>query len=292
MKIAIYGKPYDNTLNASVGDLICTMNDAGFEVAIYERYHNHLNKMGLLKGNFTIFNRKTVDIKSFVCLVSVGGDGTLLDTATLIGASGVPIIGLNAGRLGFISSASVDEFEGVLQTLLDGTFQFEERSLLQIETKRNLFGSLNFALNELTVLKKDTAAMIKIDTYYHEEFLNSYWADGLVVSTPTGSTAYSLSCGGPIIMPGSENMVITPIAPHNLSIRPMVVPMSARLKLKISGRSDNFLISLDSRSEVILPDEEVIVSKAPFNLRLLQPEGHTFLNTVRHKLGWGLDKRN
>jgi len=268
------------------------MNDAGFEVAIYERYHNHLNKMGLLKGNFTIFNRKTVDIKSFVCLVSVGGDGTLLDTATLIGASGVPIIGLNAGRLGFISSASVDEFEGVLQTLLDGTFKFEERSLLQIETKRNLFGSLNFALNELTVLKKDTAAMIKIDTYYHEEFLNSYWADGLVVSTPTGSTAYSLSCGGPIIMPGSENMVITPIAPHNLSIRPMVVPMSARLKLKISGRSDNFLISLDSRSETIMPDEEIFVSKAPFTLRLLQPKGHTFLNTVRHKLGWGLDKRN
>lgn len=292
MKIAIYGKPYDNTLNTAVGELINSIERAGFEVAIYERYYNYLNENGHIDRDILIFNRENVAIRDFACLISIGGDGTLLDTATLIGNSNVPVIGINAGRLGFISSASLDELEGILKSVKDQSYKYEERSMLQVHTERGLFGDLNFALNELTVHKKDTAAMVKIDVHFDDEFLNTYWADGLIIGTPTGSTAYSLSCGGPIIVPGSENLVITPIAPHNLSVRPVVLSNNAKIKLSISGRSENFLIALDSRSEIIYPGEEITITKAPFTLRLLQPAGHTFLNTMRHKLGWGLDKRN
>lgn len=292
MKIAIYGKPYPNALNRSITTLIDAIENHGFEVVCYERFHDFLRSAGIIERSLPTFNRENVQIKDFACLVSVGGDGTLLDTATLIGNSGVPIIGINAGRLGFISSASIDEFEGVLKTIENQTYRVEERSLIQIQTERNLFGKLNFALNEVTVHKKDTAAMVKIEVMLDDEFLNTYWADGLIVSTPTGSTAYSLSCGGPIVIPGSANMVVTPIAPHNLSIRPVVISHDSRLRLKITGRSENFLLALDSRTEVIFPGEEIHVTKAPFTLRLIQPEGHTFVNTMRHKLGWGLDKRN
>lgn len=292
MKIAIYGKPYPNALNESIGTLMDAIENHGFEVVFYERYYEYLEGAQLLKRAYSTFNRENVNISDFTCLVSVGGDGTLLDTATLIRDSNVPIIGINAGRLGFISSASIDEFEGVLKTLENQTFRFEERALLQIQTERNLFGDLNFALNEVTLHKKDTAAMVKIEVMLDDEFLNTYWADGLIVSTPTGSTAYSLSCGGPIVIPGSANMVVTPIAPHNLSIRPVVISHNSHLRMKITGRSENFLLALDSRTEVIYPGEEILVTRAPFTIRLIQPEGHTFVNTMRHKLGWGLDKRN
>jgi NAD+ kinase len=161
-----------------------------------------------------------------------------------------------------------------------------------VETDRDVFGKHNFGLNEVTIHKKDTASMIQIESYVNDEYLNTYWADGLIVSTPTGSTAYSLSCGGPIIVPGSENFVITPIAPHNLNVRPVVVSNNVRLKLKAEGRSDDFLIAIDSRPEIIYPKEEIHISKAPFSINLLCPEGHTFLTTMRNKLAWGFDKRN
>ena len=201
--------------------LFNVLSKAGFEVEFYDRYGKYLVDNGFLQKTYSFFTRENADIASYTCLVSIGGDGTLLDTVTLIGDSGVPVVGINAGRLGFISSISMDEFEDVLETLKTGTFICDNRSLIQVDTKRKLFGETNFALNELTIHKKDTASMIKIDSFLDDEVLNTYWADGLIISTPTGSTAYNLSCGGPIIVPGSENVVVTPIAPHNLTVRPL-----------------------------------------------------------------------
>jgi NAD+ kinase len=292
MKIAIYGKPYQNELNNNIAGILDIIENRGFEPIIYEKYERFLNQEGHLKSGYRTFNRENVVIKDYCCLVSIGGDGTLLDTVTLVRDSNVPIVGLNAGRLGFISSLSVDELAEVLTCLEDGDYEVDKRSLLQVETSRNVFGNLNFGLNEVTLHKKDTASMIKIETYVNDEFLNTYWADGLIVSSPTGSTAYSLSCGGPIIVPGSENFVITPIAPHNLNVRPVVVSNSVTLKLSADGRSDNFLLAIDSRPETIYPNEEIKISKAPFTFSLLKPKGHTFLNTMRNKLAWGFDKRN
>jgi NAD+ kinase len=292
MKIALYGKPYDNELNRHIDKLLNTAEAVGFDVDIYEKYAHFLTEKGYLRENHKTFNRSDVEIAAYQCLVSIGGDGTLLDTVTMVGSSGIPVVGINAGRLGFISSISTEEFEEVLQSLKSGNFECEDRTLISVQTPRNLFGENNYALNEVTLHKKDTASMVTIDAYLNGEFLNTYWADGIIVSTPTGSTAYSLSCGGPIVVPGSDNVILTPIAPHNLNVRPVVISNNSELKLKISGRSENFLIALDSRSETLLPEEEIIVTKAPFNFRLLRPEGHSFISTMRNKLGWGLDKRN
>lgn len=292
MKIAIYGKPYENHLDRDVHQLVHCIEQNGFEVEFYERYGRHLKENGHLAGDYPMFTRENAEIESYSCLVSVGGDGTLLDTVTLIKDSGVPVVGINAGRLGFISSISIDEFEEVLISIKDGTFECDDRSLLQVETERNLFGATNFALNEMTIHKKDTASMIKIECFLDDEVLNTYWSDGLIISTPTGSTAYNLSCGGPIIVPGSENVVVTPIAPHNLTVRPLVVSNNSRLRLNVSGRSEDFLIAIDSRPEVLYPGEEVSVSRAPFYFKLIQPKGHSFLTAMRNKLTWGVDKRN
>lgn len=292
MKIAIYGKSYQNHLNKNVNQLVQCIEQAGFEVEFYDKYGKYLLDNGFLPKGYPSFTRENADIASYTCLVSIGGDGTLLDTVTLIGDSGVPVVGINAGRLGFISSISIDEFEQVLDTLKDGTFICDHRSLIQVDTERNLFGKTNYALNELTIHKKDTASMIRIDSFLDDEELNTYWADGLIISTPTGSTAYNLSCGGPMIVPGSENVVVTPIAPHNLTVRPLVVSNSSCLRLKVSGRSEDFLIALDSRPEILYPGEEVIVTRAPFYFNLIQPEGHSFLTAMRNKLTWGVDKRN
>jgi NAD+ kinase len=292
MKIAIYGKPFQNELNNEIAGILDIIENRGFEPVVYERYARFLNQEGYLKSGYHTFNREDVEIKDYCCLVSIGGDGTLLDTVTLVRDSNVPIVGLNAGRLGFISSLSVDELTQVLTCLENGDYEVDKRNLLQVETSRNVFGKLNFGLNEVTLHKKDTASMIKIETYVNDEFLNTYWADGLIISTPTGSTAYSLSCGGPIIVPGSENFVITPIAPHNLNVRPVVVSNNVTLKLRADGRTDNFLLAIDSRPETIFPNEEIQISKSTFTISLLKPKGHTFLNTMRNKLAWGFDKRN
>jgi len=292
MKIAIYGKPYQNELNNEIAGILNIIEKRGFEPVIYEKYEHFLREEGHLKSSHNTFNRENVVIKDYVCLVSIGGDGTLLDTVTLVRDSNVPIVGLNAGRLGFISSLSVDELAEVLTCLEEDNYEVDKRSLIQVETSRKVFRNLNFGLNEVTLHKKDTASMIQIETYVNDEFLNTYWADGIIVSSPTGSTAYSLSCGGPIIVPGSENFVITPIAPHNLNVRPVVVSNNVTLKLTADGRSENFLLAIDSRPETIYPKEEIHISKAPFTISLLKPEGHSFLNTMRNKLAWGFDKRN
>jgi len=216
----------------------------------------------------------------------------LLKAVTYVRESEIPIMGINTGRLGFISSVSADQIDDAITDILKGNYKINERTLLELSTNKNLFKDKNFALNEVAVSKKDTSSMIRIDAYVDDEFLNTYWADGLVVSTPTGSTGYSLSCGGPIIMPGTNNIIITPNAPHNLNVRPIVIDDNSVVKLKVEDRDQLALVSLDSRSRAFDSETELTIKKASFKTKLVQPQNNSFTKTIRHKLMWGLDKRS
>ncbi len=225
-------------------------------------------------------------------LISIGGDGTFLDTISLVRDSGIPVLGINTGRLGFLSNTPNSEIGETIEALYSNNFSIEKRSLLQLDHSKSLFGDDNFALNEVSLLKKDTSSMIIVHVELDGTHLNSYWTDGLIISTATGSTAYSLSCGGPILMPGSGNFVITPIAPHNLNVRPIVIGDNSVLKLRIEGRSESNLIALDSRSQEIKNNEEVTLRKAKHKISIVQLNNHGFIQSLRNKLNWGLDKRN
>ncbi len=291
MKIAIYCKRVPEEAIDAVVFLVNELTRNKVELYINASFYDFLQdkKVG---GNFTIGSSlDDVDIIPDF-LISIGGDGTILDTTTAIGDSQIPIVGLNTGRLGFLANNSKEDVSSMVQKLLNGKFNLEKRSLLRLETDDNLFGKHNFALNELTIHKKDSSSMVTIHTYINDEYLNSYWADGLIISTPTGSTAYSLSCGGPILIPQSRNFVINPIAPHNLSARPIIVPDDVEIKLRIEGREDEFLATLDSRSRTINNETELRIVKSDFYINLVQFEGQNFYNTIRNKLLWGVDKRN
>jgi NAD+ kinase len=224
--------------------------------------------------------------------MSIGGDGTFIKSVGFIRDSGVPILGINTGRLGFLANISKDQIQQTMEQVKAKNYDFQKRSLLRIQTEENIFGEDNFALNELTLQKKDTASMITVHASLDNKYLNSYWADGLIVSTPTGSTAYNLSCGGPIITPGCQVHILTPIAPHNLNVRPVVVPDHMPIKLKIEGRDRKCLISLDGVSKNIRQDEEIIVTKAEFMINVVKFESNNFLDTIRNKMMWGIDARN
>jgi NAD+ kinase len=225
-------------------------------------------------------------------LISVGGDGTMLSTIKYVQHSQMPVIGLNAGRLGFLANIAKDEIDVTIDALINNQYTIETRSLLRLNTSVNLFDGANYALNECTIHKRDSAAMITIHAYLNDEFLNSYWADGLIIATPTGSTAYSLSCGGPIVTPDCANFIITPIAPHNLNVRPLIIPDNKTLRLKVEGRQDNFLVTLDSRSHTITADIELVLTKDDYMFSTIKLNNQTFFNTLRNKLLWGIDKRN
>jgi len=223
---------------------------------------------------------------------SIGGDGAILEALTFVRDSGIPIMGINIGRLGFLSSISKDEILPAIDKVLDRDYQMESRVLIRLTQPKDLFGDLSYALNELTITRKDTTSLIVLHVYIDDMFLNSYWADGLIIATPTGSTAYSLSCGGPILTPGSENFVLTPIAPHNLTVRPVVIPDKSRIRIIVEGREDQFLLGLDSRKAIIYSNFELLVEKEDFKINLLQMKGRNFFMTIREKLKWGLDTRN
>jgi NAD+ kinase len=292
MRIAIYGKSFDDSFIPNIQILFNTLKLYDWDLTIYEPFLSFLQERISMDSEPTPFN-KHLDVKDNVdVLISIGGDGTFLETIQIVKDSGIPILGINTGRLGFLASTSKENIESALQDVRDGKYRLQERSLLKLVTEQSLFDEDNFALNELTVHKKETSSMITIHTYIGDLYLNSYWADGLIISTPTGSTAYSLSCGGPIIVPGATDFVITPIAPHNLNVRPVVVPDSRTIRLKIEGRGSNFLCSLDSKSVTIDSSIELVVRKAEFNIKVIQTEGQNFLHTIRNKMLWGLDRRN
>ncbi|HUM45940.1 MAG TPA: NAD kinase [Chitinophagales bacterium] len=224
-------------------------------------------------------------------MFTLGGDGTLLDTVTFVRDYPILVMGINIGRLGFLADIGKEEIGNAIHAIKKGSYVIDQRTLLSLESNKPLFGEVNYALNDVTIHKKDTSAMITIHAYINGELLNSYWADGLIISTPTGSTGYSLSCGGPIIMPTSENFVITPIAPHNLNVRPIVFSDSSVITFEIEGRFEQFFCTLDSRTEPIDNSTQLAVKKCPHKIRLVRLPDHHFLETLRKKLMWGADAR-
>lgn len=292
MKIGIYGRSFDDSFISNIQELFDTLESFGWEIVIYQPFRSYLAPRINLANSEAVFN-KYHDIKDKVdVLISIGGDGTFLETINIVRDTGIPILGVNTGRLGFLASTYKENIVEVLNDIKDGNYRLQTRSLLNLKTEEGLFGEDNFALNELTVHKKDSSSMITIHTYIGDLYLNSYWADGLIVATPTGSTAYSLSCGGPIMVPGAKDYVITPIAPHNLNVRPVVVPDDRTIRLKIEGRGREHLCSLDSRSVTIDSSTELIIKRAEFELNVIQTQNQNFLNTIRNKMMWGLDRRN
>ena len=225
-------------------------------------------------------------------IFTLGGDGTILNATTLVRDSNVPIVGINLGRLGFLASIDKNIIKDAIKAILRGMYTFDERTLIYLESNKDIFGETRFALNDCTLLKRDTSSMITIHTFINGAYLTSYWADGIIIATPTGSTGYSLSCGGPIIFPNSGNFVITPVAPHNLNVRPIVISDNSVISFEVEGRGENFLCTLDSRFETVTKDHQIAIRKCDFAIRLVQLDDHSFLRTIREKLTWGIDSRN
>ncbi len=292
MRVAIYGRSFADSFIPNIQELFNTLLSYDWQISIYQPFRSYLTPRIAIPTITAVYN-KYKDINGNVdLLISIGGDGTFLETINIVRDSGIPILGINTGRLGFLASTYKDEIVEVLHSIKEGKYRLQTRSMIKLITEEQLFDDNNFALNELTVHKKDSSSMITIHTYIGDLYLNSYWADGLIIATPTGSTAYSLSCGGPIMVPGAKDYVITPIAPHNLNVRPVVVPDSRTIRLKIEGRGREYLCSLDSRSVTIDSAIELTIRKAPFQLNVIQTENQNFLNTIRNKMMWGLDRRN
>lgn len=292
MRIALYGKSANSEGIAYLKPLFERFSHHKVSYMIYKPFYEVLRSQIDIDDNPVLFTSKDVLKDKADFLFSIGGDGTLLDTLTLVRDSGIPVMGINLGRMGFLSSISKNDIIPAIDAIVNREYVLDSRKLLSLETSGNLFGELNFALNELTINKKDTSSMILIHVYVDEKFLHAYWADGLIIATPTGSTAYSLSCSGPIIAPDAANFVITPIATHNLTVRPVVIPDKSVIRIKVEGREKEYLVSLDSRSVVIHPETELLVRKANFRINLLQMKDQYFFRTIREKLSWGQDIRN
>lgn len=240
----------------------------------------------------SIESQEELKTRNIDIIITAGGDGTMLKAAAFVGNAGIPLLGFNLGRMGFLAVVEKDAVRQMIHTLEKGEYQIENRSTLQVISQPVLFQPGTFALNDFTILKRDNSSMIRIHTIINGEYLNTYWADGIILATPTGSTGYSLSCGGPIVFPQSGNFVLTPIAPHNLNVRPVVISDDSVLEFRVEGRSDNFLCTLDSQYGLVTPEHTITLKKNGFNIRLIQLRGHTFLKTLRDKLMWGLDMRN
>ncbi|WP_111309418.1 NAD kinase [Confluentibacter sediminis] len=293
MKVAVFGRFYNKTTSSSVETLFNYLLKKDVDAYIETEFYNII-KAEAPNNNYSNF--KTFDDldKSFDLLVSVGGDGTILRAITFVKDIDIPIIGINTGRLGFLATIQVDGIENAIQDIIDGKYTISERTLLSVETvpENADITPLNFALNEIAVNRKNTTSMISVETYLNGEYLTSYWSDGLIVASPTGSTGYSLSCGGPVITPDTNSFILTPIAPHNLSARPLVIPDSTEIHLKVTGREDNHLISLDSRIATLDNNTLIKIKKAPFKIKMIDLLNESFLDTLRKKLLWGEDKRN
>ncbi len=294
MKIAIFGQFYHNTSAESISTLCDFLENENVSVFIEKEFFSLLKSNKAVFKNYKDFKVYTKLDDSFDLLISIGGDGTILRAITHVRDSEIPIIGINKGRLGFLATIQDDEIEEALVSIFNGDYRISERTLLQIETypQNKDLEELSFALNEIAVSRKNTTSMITVETQLDDEYLTSYWADGLIISTPTGSTGYSLSCGGPVITPGANSIVLTPIAPHNLNARPLVIPDKTEIKLKVSGREDNYLVSLDSRIATLQNNTTVLIKKADFKIKMIELKNESFLRTLRKKLLWGEDKRN
>jgi NAD+ kinase len=292
MKVAIYSRGLEVEQEGQLLNLLEELTRYRIKICLYKQLAAPNSAVNMLPIDFTVFSsHKDLD-ESIDCIISLGGDGTMLDTAVLVRNKGIPILGVNFGRLGFLASLGKEDLATAVEALVNGSYVVDHRTLIHLDANIPLFGDAPFALNEFVIHKRDTSPMIKIHTYMNGEFLNSYWADGLIVSTPTGSTGYNMSCNGPIIFPDTGSFVITPVAPHNLNVRPIIIPDSNIISFEIEGRANEFICTLDARKEIVSKEIQLAVKKEDFCVNLLRLNENSFLSTLREKLTWGLDVRN
>lgn len=292
MIVAVYNRTFGKEDIPAISKILSALQAHKIQLIFYKDFYNQLKESFSFDETPAFFTSQLDLPLQTDMLISLGGDGTMLDTVSFIGNSNIPLIGINLGRLGFLAAISENEAADAIESLVRGSYTIEKRSLLHLESSMPIFEDAPFALNEFTLHRKDSSSMIKIHTYLNGEFLNTYWADGLIVATPTGSTGYSLSCGGPVVFPQTSSFVITPVAPHNLSTRPIVVPDDNVISFELEGRTDHFLCTLDSRTETIPTSIQLAVKKENFSISLIRPDEHNFLKTIRQKLYWGIDRRN
>ncbi|OEK06822.1 NAD kinase [Roseivirga misakiensis] len=291
MRIALHGKSTGPEAQGCINDVFQLLEKHSIEAAISELYKSDLNEKDFSTGHLDTFKLGD-DLSSFDFILSLGGDGTILDTITYTNRSETPIVGINLGRLGFLANTPRNDIRDTFQRLVSGEFTVESRSLIRVGSDQGIFQPYNFGLNELTIVKKETSSMIVVHTYVDGDYLNSYWADGLIVATPTGSTGYSLSCGGPLVHPTQKNFIITPVSPHNLNVRPIIVSDTSEITFEIEGRSKQFMVSLDSRSQSIDDSAKISVRREEFEAKLVRFNNDRYFDTLRQKLNWGLDARN
>lgn len=293
MKIAVYGRITEKLLPPALQGLFDKLAKNGVEMLIGKDYLAYLEKQFKIEGKVKKIDDYNQVRGSADFLISLGGDGTILETISFIRNSGIPIVGINTGRLGFLAGVTVEKaVDSAVEELIAKKFSLDKRTLLRLDTQSNLFGDVNYAMNELTVQRKESSAMMTIHCWVDGVFLNSYWADGLIIATPTGSTAYSLSCGGPLMIPDAKSFVITPLSPHNLNVRPLIIPDDSEIKLKVEGRDQQFIASLDARMQPFGESEELILRKGDFKISLVRFDNQHFFDVIREKLMWGVDKRN
>ncbi len=272
MKIALYGRTFDPDYEGLMAEVHDVLHEAGVETFKFNSYEQLNDKVDMV--------------------FSFGGDGTMLDTVELVRDSGIPVIGINTGRLGFLSGISPEEAIGAVRKIISGNYEIEKRSLVRLVGQEKLFNGINYALNELCVMRKDGSSLIVIKVFVDDKLLTTYWADGLIMATPTGSTAYSLSVGGPIVAPDNDSFLITPISAHNLSVRPVVISDKSVVRIQIDGRCDEYSLSLDSRSRLVDKHLELEIRKADFSFNMVRLPGKDFFEAIRNKLLWGNDVRN
>ncbi len=292
MKVAIYSRGLDTEQGAHLDILLEALTRFDVFILIYQPLLLQFNQVTVRFPALVPFVTSADLPEELDCLISLGGDGTLLDTVTLVRNKKIPVLGINFGRLGFLAGISRDELSSAVDALVNRTFIIDKRTLLHLDSDKNLFGDAPFGLNEFAIHKRDTSPMIKVHAYLNGEFLNTYWADGLIVSTPTGSTGYNMSCNGPILFPESSSFVITPVAPHNLNVRSIIVPDTSIISFEIESRADMFICALDARREIVDKSIQLAVKKEAFGVNLVRLNENSFLSTLRTKLAWGLDKRN
>ncbi len=292
MLVALYNRTFDDEDVPVLLKVLKLLDQHKLQPVFFKEFYERLQAHVTFATTPRLFTGKKDLPSNTDMLISLGGDGTMLDAVCFVGSSNIPLIGVNLGRLGFLAAIPSEEVEDAILSLVRGSYTVEKRTLLHLDSSIPLFNGSPFALNEFTIHRQDTSSMIKIHTYLNGEFLNTYWADGLIVATPTGSTGYSLSCGGPVVFPQTSSFVITPVAPHNLNTRPIVVPDNTVISFEIEGRTEQFLCTLDSRTEIIKKNVQIAVKKENFLVSLVRPDEHNFLKTIRQKLYWGIDRRN
>jgi len=292
MKVAIYSRGLDQEQETPLLILLAELAKHNIAILLYRSLLNQYHISKELLENVTPFDGYEDLDETINCFITLGGDGTILDATTIVREKKIPLLGINFGRLGFLANITKDELEIAVDAIINLTFIQDKRSLIHLDASLPLFGNSPFALNEFAIHKRDIAPMIKIHTYLNGEFLNTFWADGLIVATPTGSTGYSMSCTGPLVFPDSKNFIITPVAPHNLNVRSIVVPDTSIISFEIESRVDQFICALDARREIVNKNIQLAVKREAFDANLIKLSENTFLNTLREKLTWGMDKRN